>query len=173
MKPKKKLQEFWTTYIYLIIDEYSMMSKSFLHQLEKNITIGKGSGNNGSTFGGISVILCGDLHQFPPVCGELCDALYCPPGPGDNEDQKMGRLLYKEFTTVVILTEQMQVVDDKWQKLLSKLHHSEAWQKEVETLQKLVLDHPDCPQVDASSAEWTGMSLVRPQHEVSIKATLN
>ena len=54
---KKKLQEFWKQYEYLIIDECSMISQEFLAQLEKNISIGKGSPLNGQTFGGINVLL--------------------------------------------------------------------------------------------------------------------
>jgi PIF1-like helicase len=66
---KSKLQSYWKSKAYLIIDEFSTISKSFLSKIERNVSIGK----QGSqifpdwTFGGLNVVLCGDLHQFPPV----------------------------------------------------------------------------------------------------------
>ena len=76
---KKKLQDFWRNVHYLIIDEYSMLSKSFLAALSRNISIGmEGSQGfrQGISFGGLNIILCGDLHQFPPVInGSRCTTL--------------------------------------------------------------------------------------------------
>jgi len=63
---KRKLQDFWRNVCYLIIDEYSMLSKSFLKLLARNISIGVEGGpvaKEGLSFGGLSVILCGDLHR--------------------------------------------------------------------------------------------------------------
>ena len=62
--------------VYLITDEYSMISTSFPAKLSRNIEK-KGSvenleashANDSLNFGGINVILCGDLHQFSPVAG--------------------------------------------------------------------------------------------------------
>ena len=51
---------------YLAIDVISMISNDFFVLLARNITIGIGDMDNRS-FGGISVILLGDFHQFPPV----------------------------------------------------------------------------------------------------------
>ena len=54
-----------------------MISKDFLALLARNIAIGKG-GSEDRSFGGISVIMLGDLHRFPPVARPLRDALYYP-----------------------------------------------------------------------------------------------
>lgn len=59
----QKLQRMWESKEYLIIDEYSIISKSFLALLSKNIGIGKqGSAteHSGYSLGGVNVILCGD-----------------------------------------------------------------------------------------------------------------
>lgn len=67
---KEKLQQFWKHVQYLIIDEMSMLSKSFLAKLSRNIAIGKATDDHTPSphsFGGINVIMCGDFHQFPPV----------------------------------------------------------------------------------------------------------
>lgn len=56
---KKKLQDFWRNIRYLIIDEYSMLSKSFLATLSRNIAIGMDGWlgfRPGQSFGGLNVI---------------------------------------------------------------------------------------------------------------------
>jgi PIF1-like helicase len=66
---KAKLQSFWKSKMYLIIDEYSMLSKTFLAAISNNISIGK-QGSETSfpdwTFGGINVVLCGVLRLCGP-----------------------------------------------------------------------------------------------------------
>ena len=57
-------------YTYLIINEISMISKSFFAQLSRFISIAKtttGIDTPTDLFGGINVIICGDFHQVPPV----------------------------------------------------------------------------------------------------------
>lgn len=76
---KAKLQKQWQSRHYLIIDEYSMLAKSFLATLSHNISIGKQGSSlekPGLLFGGVNVILCGDLHQFPPVAKSSMESLY-------------------------------------------------------------------------------------------------
>ena len=78
---KKKLQELWQQVHYLIIIEFSMLSRSFFATLSRNITIsleGSPYTHEGHSFGGLNVILCGDLHQFPPVASAKSEALYHP-----------------------------------------------------------------------------------------------
>ena len=80
-KSRRKLQKIWKHIKYLVIDEVSMISKTFLAKLSRNISIGKMSDREDpspDSFGGISVILCGDFFQFPPVVGGVSDALYNP-----------------------------------------------------------------------------------------------
>jgi hypothetical protein len=76
---KAKLQQFWRYFVYLIIDEISMISETFLATLSCHIGIGKagtGAAANSDSFGGINVIFCGDFHQFPPVACVASEALY-------------------------------------------------------------------------------------------------
>ena len=75
----RKLQQIWKHIKYLVIDEVSMISKTFMAKLSHNISIGKmkdGEADSPYSFWGISVILCGDFFQFPPVAGGVSDALY-------------------------------------------------------------------------------------------------
>jgi len=114
---KVKLQAFWKNIVYLIIDEYLMISKSFLAKHSRNIGIGKTKGsvnnpesshtNNSLGFGSINVILCGDLHQFPPIAGVKRDPLYFSSLSTDSTNLKAGQMIYNEFMTVVMLHEQV------------------------------------------------------------------
>ncbi len=123
---KQKLQEFWKSYMYLIIDECSMVSKSFLAKLSHHIGIAKqcpGEDNKcDDSFGSINIIFGGDFHQFPPVAKGKREGLYYPVDLArDSHESQIGRAIYKEFMTVVILREQMCVKDPDWRDFLDHL----------------------------------------------------
>ena len=142
---KKKLQDFWRNIRYLIIDEYSMLSKTFLATLSRNIAIGMEGSlgfQPGHSFGGLNVILCGDLHQFPPVaCGKR-EALYHPISTKDSLDAQLGRRIYEEFTTVVILKEQVRVTDPTWRDFLDHLRYGRVETRHLRMLRTLLLKRP-------------------------------
>ena len=55
-------------------------------------------------------MLCGDLHQFPPVAQSRVTSLYQPVDMAhDSIECQIGHRIYEEFTTVVILKQQMRV----------------------------------------------------------------
>lgn len=144
-----------------------MISRTFLAQLEKNISVGKGQAADGSTFGGINVILCGDFHQFPPVATAKNETLYFPIHSGvDTLEQQVGRKIYEEFTTVVILKQQMRVVDNVWKDILSRLRHGRVSRSDIDILRGLVLGHPNCPATNFDDAEWKKAALVTSRHGV-------
>ena len=199
---KKKLQDFWRDIRYLIIDEYSMLSKSFLVTLSRNISIGmEGSQGfqQGISFGGLNVILCGDLHQFPPVaCGKR-EPLYYPISSTDPMTSQVGRKIYEEFSTVIILQEQMRVTDHTWRDFLDHLRHGRVEPRHLRMLRTLLLKRqtPDSslthsslthfpnttplpdprlypietvdPSIDFSTQPWADASLITPRHAVRIR----
>lgn len=62
-----KLQSFWRQVQYLIVDEFSMLSKTFLALLSRNVDIGKQETRTqpgGSCFGGINVILAKPVERL-------------------------------------------------------------------------------------------------------------
>ena len=191
---KKKLQDFWRNIRYLIIDEYSMLSKSFLATLSRNISIGmEGSEGfqRGVSFGGLNVILCGDLHQFPPVaCGKR-EPLYYPIKMDEPIMLQVGRRIYEEFSTVVILQEQMRVTDHVWRDFLDHLRYGRVEPRHLKMLRTLLLrrqapntplEHsPNAPSLpnphtdpteaispfaDFSVQPWADASLITPRHSV-------
>ena len=105
-----------------------MILKTFLATLSCHIGIGKagtGEAANSDSFGGINVIFCGDFHQFPPVTCAASEALYQPQNmSADTVESQLGWAIYEEFTTVVILREQMQVMDGIWSDFLTHLHYN-------------------------------------------------
>ena len=194
---KKKLQDFWRNVHYLIIDEYSMLSKTFLATLSRNISVGmEGSQGfqRGMSFGGLNVILCGDLHQFPPVaCGKR-EPLYYPINSADPIPFQIGRKIYEEFSTVVILQEQMRVTDHVWRDFLDHLRYGRVEPRHLKMLRTLLLKRqtPDSslayppntisspdPHFDSveaanqsvnfSTQPWADASLITPRHAVRIR----
>ena len=116
---KWKLQEFWREYAYLIINEMSMISKTFFTLLSPIIiSIAKttvGVDTSTDSFGGINIIICGDFHQFLPVAALTYEALYYPANiQKDSTDALLGHAIYEEFITVVILKEQIHCIDPVW-----------------------------------------------------------
>jgi len=75
-----------------------------------------------SYYGGISVIVLGDFHQFPRVARPLRDALYYPVDlSNDSLSSQIGRVIYEEFTTVVELKEQRRISGPVWHDFLQHL----------------------------------------------------
>ena len=168
---RKKLQRIWKHIKYLIIDEVSMICKTFMAKLSRNISIGKmtdGGPISPDSFGGICIILCGDFFQFPPVAGGASDALYNPrcSVPTNREDSQAGKVIFEEITTVVTLTEQMRVKDPDWQKFLQHLRYGQVELKDIEMLRRLVLTKKDAVETDFTSEDWKKAALVTPRHAV-------
>ena len=105
-----KLQKTWRDVKYLITDEVPMISKTFFAKLSRNIAIGEmveGQPPSPHLFGGISIIVCGNFFQFPPVACSLSEALYFPTttAPRKRELSQVGRVIFEELTTVVTLSD--------------------------------------------------------------------
>ena len=167
---KAKLQQFWQHISYLIIDEMSMLAKKFLAILSHNISIGKmveGQPSKNKSFGGINVILCGDFHQFPPVATSPTEALYFPSNPTrDSTESQLGRAIYEEFSTVVILKEQMRITDPVWRNFLEHLRYGQVKEEDIMMLRMLIITNPNSTPTNFKSPPWDSTSLVTLQHAV-------
>ena len=119
-------------------------------KLSRNISIRKmtdGEPVSPYSFGGISVILCGDFFQFPPIAGGVSGALYntrCTV-PNNREDSEVDRVIF-EFTTVVTLTKQMQLTDPDWLAFLQHIRYGQVELKDIQMLRRLVLTKKRCCQ---------------------------
>ncbi|THG92702.1 hypothetical protein EW026_g8293 [Hermanssonia centrifuga] len=168
-KTKAKLQDIWREKRYLIVDEFSMLGKSHLVRMERSIAIGKEGGEGhraGITWGGVNIILCGDLHQFPPVAQGSQEFLFHP-GVLGNGQIGIGRRLYEEFNLVVILNEQMRVTDPIWRDMLLHLRRGEVRRHHITMLRQLILAQgSEAAAIDFHNGPWAEASLVTPRHAV-------
>lgn len=140
-----------------------MIGKAFLALLSKGRSIGKACD---MSFGGFNMILCGDLHQFPPVANAR-EALFHPLDLfRDSDDAKVGRALYEDFDTVVVCSEQMRVTDPLWHGFLQNLRYGRVQQTDLDMLRRQIMTHPEAEPIDFDSAPWNYAALVTPRHAV-------
>ena len=167
-----KLREFWRGRRYLIIDEFSMIGKSFLARLSHNISIGMEENNlrfKDHSFGGLNVIIFGDLHQFPPVAAKRGEALYRPLDiTKDTIDAQLGRRIYDEFTKVVVLRQQNRVTDPDWKSMLTRLRMGDITDDDITMLKSLVLTPAAMNTPEMLAPEWRDACLITPRHSVRI-----
>lgn len=146
-----------------------MLGKTFLARLSKNIAAGKvGSEREKAdcSFGGVNIILCGDLHQFPPVARAAAESLYRRNDVvNDPLERQIGRAIYEEFKSVVILKKQMRVTDPEWRDFLTHLRYGQVKSHHMEMLKQLVLGNEDS-KTDFSRPPWSQSLLVTPRHAV-------
>ncbi len=145
-----------------------MISKSFFAKLSNNVSIAKAgidSDRLTHSFGGTNVILCGDMHQFPPVAGGQKAVLYNPTANWDSNEDKVGSTLYKEFSTVVLLTEQMRVKDEVWIEFLRDMRKGTVDDDDMTMLKRLVLPS----ETNLQEEPWNSAVLVTPCHSVRMK----
>ena len=162
----KKLHEFWRTRRYLIIDEVSMLSRTFFSKLSQIISRAMETKDD-EIFGGLNVILVGDFHQFPPVVARRSAPLYWPVNSRqDTEDEILGRKIFEQFLTVVKLNKQIRVQDSQWHDVLQHICYGNCRQEHINMIRKLIITNPDCPHTDFNTSPWKDAKLVTPRHSV-------
>ncbi|KAJ8579543.1 hypothetical protein M405DRAFT_895242 [Rhizopogon salebrosus TDB-379] len=147
---KKKLQLAWSSISYNITDEFSMLSKTFLAKMSRNIGIGKTQN-----------------EQPPPDRSFSAESLYYP--VNSTQDKALchvGRSIYEEFTMVVILRQQVRVTNPVWLDFLCHLCHGCIEEHHMEMLHRLIITNKSCPPTDFSQQPWKGAKLVTPRHGV-------
>ena len=105
-----RVRRLWSRKTIMIIDEVSMMDLSMLSTINRQCKIARSLDRSSpDLFGGLPiVILMGDFYQFPPVRGP---ALWQEPRKGKDEDAN-GRIIWHQFTNVIILDQQMRQAHD-------------------------------------------------------------
>jgi len=96
------LQELWNDVSVLVIDEISLIAGKYFERLNRRLQLIKG--NDQVPFGGISVIIVGDVRQLPPVAAP---SLFTQPQNVNSKsraEHAKGHWLWNRFQTVVTLT---------------------------------------------------------------------
>jgi hypothetical protein len=152
--------------LWLAIDEMSMLTTPLLLRLSRAAGIvrtGLTTVEPSLAFGNMSLMLIGDLHQFPPVASPRRELYY--PFPPDD-DCKLGKSYYEQFDVVVNLEEQIQIQDDVWNDILQRTHTGDCTKEDIDTLKKLVLTHPDCVIPNFTQPPWSKTILVTSRNGV-------
>jgi len=89
-------------------------------------------------FGSIHIIKSRDFHQFPPV-GNPTGALYVDRPDKDNKKALLGREIFLQFNTAVILDKQNRIRDKTWMDILSRAQVGECNANDIHKIRKLVL----------------------------------
>lgn len=110
-KTKGELIAMWEKVDFLLIDEVSMIGCDTLLSIHEALAEAKS--NRDALFGGINVIFFGDFAQLPPVgdarlLSKLNTRLPSQGGTFRGQRQILGKLLWLQVTTVVLLTESMR-----------------------------------------------------------------
>lgn len=131
LEEKKYLYDRYQQVQVLIIDEISMLSGNYLEMLDRLCRSMKR--NHEKPFGGIQIILCGDLFQLPPVSREGEDSLLVIDMPIWRSGQ---------FVTCY-LSEQYRQQDDIFTEMLQALRSGTSTQEHLELLMSRIVEHDE------------------------------
>ncbi|KAI6116376.1 hypothetical protein F5141DRAFT_1045147 [Pisolithus sp. B1] len=126
---KAKLQQFWRYYEYLIIDEMSMIGKTFLAKFSRNSSIGKmmeGTAVSPQSFGVLRRL---SMHRADRRVSGL---------------SQLGRAIYEEFQTIVIVREQTRVMDNIWLDFLNHLQMGCVQEEHIAMFRQLISRSDAC-----------------------------
>jgi hypothetical protein len=128
----------WQEKWLLIIDEVSMLGARTLYAVNEQLCKLRGCAQD---FGGIPIVVfCGDFHQFRPV--QERSILLPSEGIPWNEEKSFrteqryqhdrAHALWKKFTTVILLNEQVRAAEDpQLQRLLTRIRRGVQDQTDV------------------------------------------
>jgi hypothetical protein len=167
---KRRYMNMYNTFL-LAADEMSLLTTDTLYMLSQVVTAFRLANAVPRTvvntpFAGLSVVILGDFHQFPPVAGHN-RALYSQ-RPTSNKCQ-LGRNIYTEFNTVINLSQQIRITDPVWLDILGRARIGACTSEDLSEIRRLVLTMEDCKVPDFSVAPWVHAVLITPRNSVQIR----
>ncbi|KAJ7100066.1 hypothetical protein B0H15DRAFT_796764 [Mycena belliarum] len=142
---------------YLVIDHISLLSHSRLVQLATRITKTRsdsGLQGAGLPFGGLNVIMLGDLHLLPPALRHW-ESLYREPAPG----RASAKTLISSFT-VTSLALPAGVQEAGWENILSRLRRGSLNTDDAEVIEARLLMHKNASLPDFHAPPWATAPLI-------------
>ena len=156
---------------YIFMDEVSMLSCKDIYRISEKLA--KVMNNTEEPFGGLNMIFAGDFAQLPPAIGQEHASLYSRTvgsNPRSLHDQEaaIGKALWHQITTVVILRENMRQKtqtpdDERLREALSNMRYKACTPDDIAFLRSRI------------SSEIEGRPSVSDQRfrNVSVITTLN
>jgi hypothetical protein len=131
---------------YVFLDEVSMLSCIDMYKISEKLA--KTLNRPEKAFGGMNMIFAGDFAQLPPAIGGEGVALYshqagCDPTSKSSQQSGIGKHLWHQVTTVVILRENMrqkvQSEDDtKFRTALENMRYKACTPADISFLRTLI-----------------------------------
>ena len=118
----------------IIIDEMSMVKADQLYQLHQRLQDIKG---NKLPFGGISIVLCGDLLQLPPV--QAAQIFEAPLGEKYRQYHEM-TLLWDKFKIIELTHNHRQAGDWDYAEMLNRIRWNKHTEEDLKTLASRISD---------------------------------
>lgn len=153
----------WQEKDILVVDEVSMLGARTLHAVNEQLCRLRGSQRD---FGGIPIVLfCGDFHQFRPVQERSIllpsTAISWDVDSSFKAEQRhqhdKAHALWRRFTTVIMLDEQMRAAGDaELQRLLTRIRRGEQDHTDLDFL------NARCYQEGRRIPWETGITVVTP-----------
>lgn len=146
-KKKFELRAEWRNVDFVLIDEVSMVGQDLLCKLDAVLRFVLEKPDE--WFGGVNIIVSGDFYQHSPVKAR---PLYMPisnygKGRGSFDAMsRQGRMAWKQFTTVVELTEQKRMAaDPDFARAVSRLRRHQCDAEDIKLFNSLLvrsIHHP-------------------------------
>ncbi|KAJ3521123.1 hypothetical protein NMY22_g12441 [Coprinellus aureogranulatus] len=138
---------------YVFFDEVSMLSCRDLYRISARLC--RVLNMPEESFGGLSMILVGDFAQLPPAVGGEPTSLYghlkYAPGNANRQKEVIGQSIWHEFTTVVMLKENMRQVkkgDDGFRTMLENMRYKDCTWEDIKFLRSRISSNvPGMPSI--------------------------
>jgi hypothetical protein len=131
------LERMWKYVKYLVIDEVSMISAHFFNQVSEHLSKAKGwdPSSHEKPFGGVNLVIMGDIGQLPPINAALLFAhtLVDQLSPNITENSTgqgalNGAFWWRQLNKVVVLKKNLHAKNDNpFVNLLSRVCEGRAW----------------------------------------------
>jgi len=123
---------------FLVIDEVSMVRSDLMSAIDHALRVNRGRARE--AFGGVRLIMFGDLHQLPPVVQEAEVAAHLADTHGGPFFFSVGALQEGVGTVRLELTQVFRQKDEALVRVLNRVRDGEATQEELDILNERV--HP-------------------------------
>lgn len=131
------LERLWKDVKYLVVDEVSMISAHFFHQVSERISKAKSWDTSmaGKPFGGVNLVVTGDIGQLKPVNAAslfshtLVEQLNANVAQTPKGQEALnGAFLWRQLNKVVVLKKNVRAKgDDAFINMLSRIREGRSW----------------------------------------------